>query len=77
MIGRADDAPKRSRPATGSPPGFVNNKCMVIGFLGLGQMGREMAARLAGAGHDLVVWNRSAAAAERFRGKARIAAPRW
>ena len=47
---------------------------MAIGFLGLGQMGAEMAARLVGAGHDLVVWNRSAAAAERFRGKARIAA---
>jgi 3-hydroxyisobutyrate dehydrogenase-like beta-hydroxyacid dehydrogenase len=47
---------------------------MRIGFLGLGQMGREMAARLIGAGHELVVWNRSPAAAERFRDKAHIAA---
>jgi 3-hydroxyisobutyrate dehydrogenase-like beta-hydroxyacid dehydrogenase len=46
---------------------------MKIGFLGLGQMGREMAARLIGAGHELVVWNRSAAATERFKGHARIA----
>jgi 3-hydroxyisobutyrate dehydrogenase-like beta-hydroxyacid dehydrogenase len=47
---------------------------MKIGFLGLGQMGREMATRLAGAGHDLVVYNRSPAPAQAFRGKARIAA---
>jgi 3-hydroxyisobutyrate dehydrogenase-like beta-hydroxyacid dehydrogenase len=31
-----------------------------IGFLGLGTMGREMARRLLDAGHDVVVWNRSA-----------------
>ncbi|GLI26561.1 putative oxidoreductase [Agromyces rhizosphaerae] len=30
-----------------------------LGFLGLGSMGRGMAARLVGAGHDVVVWNRS------------------
>lgn len=47
---------------------------MRIGFIGLGQMGREMATRLAGAGHELVVWNRSAAAAQKFEGRARIAA---
>jgi hypothetical protein len=47
---------------------------MRIGFIGLGQMGREMAARLAGAGHELVVWNRSAAAAQKLEGRARIAA---
>jgi 3-hydroxyisobutyrate dehydrogenase-like beta-hydroxyacid dehydrogenase len=32
-----------------------------IAFLGLGQMGAPMAARLASAGHSLTVWNRSAA----------------
>jgi 3-hydroxyisobutyrate dehydrogenase-like beta-hydroxyacid dehydrogenase len=32
---------------------------MKIGFLGLGQMGREMAARLIGAGHEVVAWNRT------------------
>lgn len=31
-----------------------------IAFLGLGQMGAPMAARLLAAGHDLVVWNRTA-----------------
>ena len=46
---------------------------MKIGFLGLGQMGREMASRLIGAGHELVVWNRSMDAAAVFEGRARIA----
>lgn len=30
-----------------------------VGFLGLGLMGGPMATRLLGAGHDLVVWNRT------------------
>lgn len=46
---------------------------MDIGIIGLGKMGSEMAARLVDAGHALTVYNRSAAAAERFRGRARIA----
>jgi 3-hydroxyisobutyrate dehydrogenase-like beta-hydroxyacid dehydrogenase len=46
---------------------------MKIGFVGLGQMGREMAARLIDAGHDLTVWNRSAAASKKFEGRARVA----
>jgi 3-hydroxyisobutyrate dehydrogenase-like beta-hydroxyacid dehydrogenase len=45
-----------------------------IGFIGLGQMGREMAARLVDAGHELTVYNRSPAPAKAFQGKARIAA---
>lgn len=32
-----------------------------IGFLGLGSMGQAMATRLVGAGHEVVVWNRSEA----------------
>jgi 3-hydroxyisobutyrate dehydrogenase-like beta-hydroxyacid dehydrogenase len=32
---------------------------MRIGFIGLGQMGREMARRLLDTGHELTVWNRS------------------
>lgn len=32
---------------------------MKIGFLGLGKMGSGMAARLAEAGHEVTVWNRS------------------
>ncbi len=39
---------------------------MKIGFIGLGQMGRGMVSRLLDAGHQLTVWNRSPAAAERF-----------
>ena len=30
-----------------------------IGFLGLGEMGTPMASRLLGAGHEVVVWNRT------------------
>ena len=37
---------------------------MKIGFLGLGRMGSVMAGNLTGAGHELVAWNRSSAAAE-------------
>ena len=37
---------------------------MKIGFIGLGQMGRGMAARLLERGHELVVWNRTRAVAE-------------
>lgn len=36
---------------------------MEIGFIGLGQMGRGMAARLLECGHELRVWNRTPAAA--------------
>jgi 3-hydroxyisobutyrate dehydrogenase-like beta-hydroxyacid dehydrogenase len=42
---------------------------MKLGFVGLGQMGREMAGRLLDAGHQLIVYNRSAATAESFRAK--------
>jgi 3-hydroxyisobutyrate dehydrogenase-like beta-hydroxyacid dehydrogenase len=37
-----------------------------VAFLGLGRMGLPMAANLAGAGHDVVVWNRSTEVAEQF-----------
>lgn len=37
-----------------------------IAFLGLGRMGRPMAANLAAAGHRLTVWNRTPETAERF-----------
>lgn len=37
---------------------------MKIGFLGLGRMGAGMAANLLRAGHEVVVWNRSAQKAE-------------
>jgi 3-hydroxyisobutyrate dehydrogenase-like beta-hydroxyacid dehydrogenase len=46
---------------------------MKIGFIGLGKMGREMATRLIAAGHELAVWNRTGAAAERFSKAATLA----
>jgi len=42
---------------------------MKVGFLGLGQMGREMAGRLLEAGHQLIVYNRSPAAARALADK--------
>jgi 3-hydroxyisobutyrate dehydrogenase-like beta-hydroxyacid dehydrogenase len=39
---------------------------MRIGFAGLGRMGVPMAERLLAAGHELVVWNRTRAKAERL-----------
>ncbi len=39
---------------------------MRVAFLGLGIMGRPMAANLARAGHELTVWNRTAAKTESF-----------
>jgi 3-hydroxyisobutyrate dehydrogenase-like beta-hydroxyacid dehydrogenase len=39
---------------------------MRIAFLGLGIMGSRMAANLAGAGFELIVWNRTSSTAERF-----------
>lgn len=51
-----------------------------VAFLGLGAIGRPMAARLAAAGHDLIVWNRTAAVASRFaaehRGVTAASSPR-
>ena len=38
-----------------------------IAFLGLGNMGGGMAARLAGAGFPIAVWNRNPRVADRFR----------
>jgi 3-hydroxyisobutyrate dehydrogenase-like beta-hydroxyacid dehydrogenase len=47
---------------------------MKIGFIGLGQMGRGMAARLIDRGFDVVAWNRSAPPAEALRARgARVA----
>jgi len=39
---------------------------MKVGFVGLGVMGAPMAAHLAAAGHEMVVFNRSAAKADRW-----------
>jgi len=44
-----------------------------VAFLGLGLMGAPMARRLAGAGANLMVWNRSREKAAPFEGKAAIA----
>lgn len=48
---------------------------MKVGFIGLGGMGSVMARRLVDAGHEVTVWNRTAAAAEPLaQAGARIAA---
>jgi 3-hydroxyisobutyrate dehydrogenase-like beta-hydroxyacid dehydrogenase len=47
---------------------------MKVGFIGLGQMGRGMAARLLEAGHVLTVYNRGRAAAEAFRARGAVIA---
>lgn len=47
-----------------------------IGFLGLGNMGLGMAGRLIAAGHDVHVWNRTAAKAQALSGATAAATPR-
>jgi len=48
---------------------------MKIGFIGLGRMGRGMAARVLGGGHDLLVYNRTAEkSADLVKAGAKIAA---
>jgi 3-hydroxyisobutyrate dehydrogenase len=48
---------------------------MQVGFLGLGNMGRAMVANLLKGGHEVIVWNRTAATAQPLREQgARLAA---
>ncbi len=51
---------------------------MKVGFIGLGQMGRAMAANLLEAGHEVAVWNRSPDKADTLigAGARRAASPR-
>lgn len=49
---------------------------MKVGFIGLGQMGCGMAERLITMGHELVVWNRTRAAAEALRVQGALVAVR-
>jgi 3-hydroxyisobutyrate dehydrogenase-like beta-hydroxyacid dehydrogenase len=49
---------------------------MNIGFVGLGKMGRVIAGRLIGAGHQVRVWNRSPKAVEELVAKGAEAAAR-
>jgi 3-hydroxyisobutyrate dehydrogenase-like beta-hydroxyacid dehydrogenase len=49
---------------------------MKIGFIGLGQMGRGMAARLLERGHALVAWNRTRCAAEALQQAGAVVATR-
>lgn len=48
---------------------------MDVGFLGLGRMGRAMAANLVKAGHNVRVWNRSCEAAQGIAGATPVATP--
>lgn len=47
---------------------------MKIGFVGLGAMGKGIATRLIGAGHEVVVWNRSRAAVDELVAVGAVAA---
>ncbi len=47
---------------------------MKTGFIGLGAMGRGMAANLIGAGHEVVVWNRSPGPTQDLREKGALVA---
>src|ERR1700719_2358444 len=49
-----------------------------VGFIGLGLMGRPMAANLLKAGYDVTVWNRTASRADELvaQGAKRAASPR-
>lgn len=49
---------------------------MKVGFIGLGQMGHGMAARLIERGHALVVWNRTPGVAEALRERGATVAAR-
>jgi phosphoglycerate dehydrogenase-like enzyme len=46
----------RTRPPQVNQPTQKENSMAKLAFLGLGQMGTPMAARLLEAGHDLTVW---------------------
>ncbi len=48
---------------------------MKIGFLGLGHMGAAMAANLVRAGHEVLVWNRTAKRAEPLVAQGAVLAP--
>ncbi len=48
----------------------------MIGFIGIGIMGSGMAANLVGAGHEVVVWNRTRSKAEAVEGATVAASPR-
>jgi 3-hydroxyisobutyrate dehydrogenase-like beta-hydroxyacid dehydrogenase len=54
---------RTSRYATALLPGKIAGMA-VVGIVGLGAMGSRVARRLLGAGHSLVVWNRTPAPAE-------------
>src|SRR5213078_169929 len=51
-------------PIRGTRGGRREEDSMRIAFCGLGRMGAPMAGRLADAGHDLTVWNRTKEKAE-------------
>ena len=48
---------------------------MRVGFVGLGRMGRAMARNIAGMGHQVVAWNRSAGAGEAIPGVEPVGSP--
>ena len=49
---------------------------MIIGIIGLGNMGRPIAEHLSEIGENLVIWNRTAAKAEGITGSTILKTPR-
>ena len=54
----------RSQPTSSEVQELAGDAPAQVGFLGLGIMGRPMAANLAGAGFSVLAWNRTAAKAQ-------------
>ncbi|HJQ21244.1 MAG TPA: NAD(P)-dependent oxidoreductase [Gemmatimonadaceae bacterium] len=52
---------------SGSQLSTRNSRLVKVAFLGLGAIGQPMARRIAGAGHQLTVWNRTAKRASEFK----------
>ena len=55
------------------PRGIERQDTMDVGFIGLGRMGRAMAAKLVEAGHTVRVWNRSPGVAREIAGATPVA----
>src|SRR5437763_7003874 len=71
----ANRAVRSSEPFLLRPENLNRRKrkaSMKIGFIGLGQMGRGMAARLLARGHELVAWNRTQSAGDALRARGAI-----
>jgi 3-hydroxyisobutyrate dehydrogenase len=61
--------PIRKPSAASDHSDLTGRNPMKIAFLGLGHMGRELAAHAIDAGHSLIVWNRTSSATDELVGR--------